>query len=89
MHLKATSSFSPLKPTPLQDADLRHCAGEAQCGAVTVLYGRIIACLKHLHGTRNPAIAEWRWGDIHFVRTDFWNEEAKRNEVRPTCAGPI
>lgn len=81
MQLKAHGGFCPLKPTPLQEADLRHCAEEAQCGAVTVLYGRLIAFLKHLHGVRNVAITHMQWGHIDFVRTNIRCNETQTDEV--------
>eukprot|EP00892_Ulva_mutabilis_P007033 jgi/Ulvmu1/4701/UM002_0432.1 len=58
MQLKCGGNFSPLKPTPLTQADLQQCAEAADCGAVTILYGRIIAYLKFLHGCRNNVFSE-------------------------------
>ena len=90
MQLKASGSFSPMKPTPLQDADLKNCAESAQCGSVTMLYGRLIAYIKHLHGVRNVVFPEWKWGHIKFVPTLFRCEATGREEVRwrPWCAMP-
>ena len=82
MQLKSAGSFSPMKPTPLQDADLKHCAESAQCGSITVLYGRLIAYIKHLHGVRNTVFPEWKWGHIRFVPTLFRCKATGREEVR-------
>lgn len=86
MQVKASGSCSPLKPTPMQEADLRHCSESARCGGVTVLYGRIIAYMKHLHGVRNTVFPEWKWGSIRMTVTKFYCAETGREEVCTTRA---
>ena len=82
MQLKSVGKFSPMKPRPLQDADLKHCAESAKCGSVTMLYGRLISYIKHLHGVRNTVFPEWKWGHIQFVPTLFHCKATGREEVR-------
>ena len=82
MQLKSAGNFTPMKPTPLQDADLKHCPESAQSGSVTVLCGRLISYIKHLHGVRNTVFPEWKWGHIRFVPTLCHCKATGREEVR-------
>lgn len=81
MDIKAAGGFTKSKPTPLGDADLRVCAEAAQCGPVTELVGRVIAYLKQLHGCRNTVFPEWKWKDIHFVQSRFYQKSTESEEV--------
>jgi hypothetical protein len=63
---KASGAFTRMKPQTLQRTEVKRCAELASADAITILYGRIIACIKSLYGTRGSHFTEWQWRHISF-----------------------
>eukprot|EP00892_Ulva_mutabilis_P008510 jgi/Ulvmu1/6030/UM027_0004.1 len=89
MQLKAAGGLTPVKPTPLQEADLRCCSESAQCGSVTTLYGKVIAYIKFLHGVRNTSMCDWRWKHFRFVVSRFYCAQSKSEELAYAIVGGL
>lgn len=89
MALKANGALNTLKPKPMQAAEIRSCAEATNCGAITIIYGRVTAYLKMLAGPRNPVFVALRWGHVHFIPTYYMDEASKETMVRITSAGRV
>ena len=81
MKLRAAGACNVLKPKPLQPAELRRCAAAANCGAITIMYGRLLAFIKMLNGPRNPVFVALRWGHVHFMPTYYIDKKTGMPKV--------
>lgn len=81
MALKANGALNTLKPKPMQAAEIRSCAEATNCGAITIMYGRVTAYMKMLAGPRNPVFVALRWGHIHFIPTYYVDEASQATLV--------
>lgn len=82
MALKANGAINTLKPKPMQASELRSCAEATNCGAMTIMYGRVTAFIKMLSGARNPVFVALRWGHVHFIPTYYVDEATRETLVR-------
>lgn len=82
MALRASGAANILKPKPLQPAELQKCAEAADCGSITIMYGRIVTFIKMLNGPRNPVFVALRWGHVHFVPTYYIDECDETRKVK-------
>lgn len=81
MRMKAHGGFTTRKPSPIQQCEVKRCAEAAQSGSITMLYARIVAYIKWLHGCRNPVFAAWTWGQMKFVPTVVFEEGCEEGKV--------